>query len=202
MAKNPNNEQLLMLHNRLVDGDRTVTEEIASILLSPITQAVARRFPRTDEQVIWDGVIDAIFDYFDKPHQFDLTRGVPLSGYIKSISEHKVMNLIRSETRLKEREARYEALNLRLSVELDPSAENIQKESLSEHKLQVRELFNLLDNPTDQKVLELKLRGERATKAYADVLGLSHLPKEAQRKEVKRVKDRIDKKLQRAKGVY
>ena len=57
----------------------------------------------------------------------------------------------------------------------------------------------LLD-PRDRQILALRLQGERRTEAFAEILGLSYLPIEAQRREVKRAKDRIDKILRRHGG--
>ena len=51
----------------------------------------------------------------------------------------------------------------------------------------------------DQEVLRLILEEERDYKAYAVALGISHLPPEPMRAEVKRRKDRIEKRLQRLK---
>lgn len=57
-----------------------------------------------------------------------------------------------------------------------------------------------LSDPRDQQILALRLQGERRTEAFAEILGISHLPIEAQRREVKRIKDRIDKILRRHGG--
>ena len=46
----------------------------------------------------------------------------------------------------------------------------------------------------------LRLQGERRTEAFAEILGISHLSIETQRREVKRAKDRIDKTLRRQGG--
>ena len=53
---------------------------------------------------------------------------------------------------------------------------------------------------TEQAVFELMRTGERETAAYVPVLGIEHLPEAEQRREVKRVKERILKRLQRAGG--
>ena len=47
----------------------------------------------------------------------------------------------------------------------------------------------------DRRLIELLGAGTRSTSAYAEVLGISHLPREAQTKEVKRHKDRLKKRL-------
>jgi hypothetical protein len=93
-------------------------------------------------------------------------------------------------------------------VELGPGGGNIQgreEEPLtvlerweeeagwSDFLQQVREKLR----PSEQSVLDLLLSGERSTAAYAAVLGLAERPADEQAREVKRVKDRIKKRLER-----
>jgi hypothetical protein len=48
--------------------------------------------------------------------------------------------------------------------------------------------------------LDLMREGEKRTVVFADAAGFSDLPPEEQAREVKRVKDRIKKRIQRAGG--
>ena len=50
----------------------------------------------------------------------------------------------------------------------------------------------------EAEVLTLMRQGERRTLEFARVLGISELPAEQQRREVKRVKDRIKRRVERA----
>jgi hypothetical protein len=50
----------------------------------------------------------------------------------------------------------------------------------------------------EQSVLALMRVKERKTAVYAAALGIAHLPPDAQRQEVKRMKDRLAKRLERA----
>lgn len=49
----------------------------------------------------------------------------------------------------------------------------------------------------ERAVIELMGEGVRESAAYADVLGISHLPLEEQRAAVKREKDRLSRRLER-----
>jgi RNA polymerase sigma-70 factor, ECF subfamily len=192
--------QLLGLHRRLCDGDRTASEELAELILEPLIDAISRRFPRSDEQTIWDGVVDALLDYCARPHQFDEERGVPLDRFLCMASRHNVTNLLRGETRRRAREEAAQS-DARSVVELDPTAGNIlQQEETRELQRQQEGMMERLSDPRDQQVLALRLQGERRTEAFAEILGISHLPIEAQRRAVKRTKDRIDKILRRHGG--
>jgi hypothetical protein len=49
----------------------------------------------------------------------------------------------------------------------------------------------------ERRVLDLMRTGERRTEAFAAVLGLGGRPEDEQQREVKRVKDRVKKRLKR-----
>ncbi len=52
----------------------------------------------------------------------------------------------------------------------------------------------------ERRVMDLMLDGERKTRVYAEALGLSGLPAAEQKREIKRVKDRLKKRLERTWG--
>jgi hypothetical protein len=54
--------------------------------------------------------------------------------------------------------------------------------------------------PGEVKALQLMCDGEKKTRAYASALGVSHLPFAEQQQIVKRVKDKLKKRLKRAGG--
>jgi RNA polymerase sigma-70 factor (ECF subfamily) len=192
--------QLLDFHRRLCEGDRTASEELAELLLGPLIEALSHRFPDTDEQTIWDGVVDAFLDYAARPCQFNVGRGVPLDGFLRMASRRNVTNALRGEARRRVRQATAAADYLAV-VELDPTAENLlQQEEARRLQRQQEDWMKHLRDLKDQQIWAMRLRGERRTEAFAEVLGISHLPIEAQRREVKRVKDRIDKVLRRHGG--
>jgi DNA-directed RNA polymerase specialized sigma24 family protein len=193
--------QLLELHRRLLTGDRTASEEVVRLLHAPLTQEVSAQFRHTDQHIIWDGVIDAMLDYCARPEQFDAERGVSLKRFIRLAARRNVVNMLRGEQRRKVREEAAGHAWAASSVELDPVAGNLlQKEESTQRQRQQTALANALQNPNDQQLLALRLQGVRRTEAFAAVLGITHLPIETQRREVKRAKDRIDKMLRRRTG--
>ncbi len=192
---------LLVLHRRLLAGDRTAPEEVASLLLVPLVREISHKFPQTDEQIIWDGASDAVLDYCARPHQFDESRGVPLDRFLQGAAWRNVANLLRGETRRKAREEKAGQDYIEPAVELDPVVGNLlQREEKVQHQRQWAELMRTLQNPKDQQILALRLQGERRTEVFTKILEITHLPTEAQRREVKRAKDRIDKMLRRHTG--
>jgi DNA modification methylase len=192
---------LLKLHGRLCDGDRTASEELAELVLNPLVEQVARRYPRTDEQMIWDGVSEAFLDYCSRPYQFDASHGVSLDRFLHMASWRNVANILRRNVRRLTHEEEAARTYATVAVELDPVVGNLlqQEESAQLHQ-QEEGFMGLLQDPKDRQILALRLQGERRTEAFAAILGISHLPIEGQRREVKRAKDRIDKILRRKGG--
>jgi RNA polymerase sigma-70 factor (ECF subfamily) len=192
--------QLLEFHHRLCDGDRTASEELAELILEPLVDAVSRRFSRIDGQTVCDGVVEAFLDNCARPHQFDAGREVPLDRFLRIASERNVANLLRGDARRRAREETAHSENLAI-VEFNPTVGNIiQQEETRALQRQQEDMMKRLSDPRDRQILALRLQGERRTEAFAEILGISHLSSEAQRREVKRAKDRIDKILRRHGG--
>jgi DNA-directed RNA polymerase specialized sigma24 family protein len=190
--------QLLAFHRRLCDGDRTASDELAELLLDPLAERISRQFPRADEHLHYQAVADALLDYCARPQQFDEGRGVPLASFLLMTCRRNMLNLLRGETRRRTHEGQAAQMSAPSIVELDPVAGNLlQQEENAQRHQQEEDLMNLLQDPKDQQILALRLEGERRTAAFAAILGVSHLPIEAQRRAVKRAKDRIDKILRR-----
>jgi hypothetical protein len=86
-------------------------------------------------------------------------------------------------------------------VEGNPSVEELVMDRLDPFDLPPRVVAEAtralgdLDE-VDQKVLQLMADGVRATSAYAEVIGIAHLPVEQQRKAAKRAKDRLTKRME------
>jgi DNA-directed RNA polymerase specialized sigma24 family protein len=201
MPEGDDSAQLLEMHRRLLAGDRTASEAVTRLLHASLTQEVSAQFRQTDQHIIWDGVIDAILDYCARPQQFDAERGVSLKRFLRLAARRNVMNRLRGEQRRKVREEAAGHAWAASSVELDPAAGNLlQKEESTQRQRQQTALTNALQNPNDQQLLALRLQGVRRTEAFAEILGITHLPIETQRQEVKRAKDRIDKMLRRRTG--
>lgn len=201
MIARDDSDQLLTLHRRLLAGDRIASEEVIGLVLLSLIQEVSSKFRQTDEQIIWNGVSDAVLDYCARPHQFDESRGVPLDRFLQKAAWRNVANSLRGENRRKAREEKAGQEYIDSAVELDPVVGNLlQQEENVRRQQQQAQLMHTLQNPKDQQLMALRLQGERRTEAFAKILGISHQPMDVQRREVKQAKDRIDKILRRHTG--
>lgn len=201
MRDPPDRGTFQALHDRLRSGDRLASEELARLLLCPLTEEMVRRFRRVDEQLAHDGVIDAILDYCTYPQQFDPQRDVPLDRFLATAAWRNVDNLLRGERRRKQRERKVGSEKREADVALDPAAGNIRREEQQRLDEGQAAMFAALDDPKDKEILALRLQGVRDTASFARILEITHLPIQRQREEVKCHKDRIAHFLRR-KGLW
>jgi hypothetical protein len=204
MTGEPSQAELLALHEVLVAGrDPTTSARLAELLLP----ALRRRFrgatmpdPHSADSLV--GL--SIARYLSEPDRYDAERG-PLLAYLWQDVAGDLKNEWASRSRLRRHEAPASD-----DVELTEPARNL---SVEEEVLDALDPFDvplaLLEaarqeaarfSDTDRKLLALLTDGVRSTAAYAEVLGISHLPDQTQRREVKRHKDRLKARLEVIRG--
>jgi len=194
-------DELLALHQRLITGDRTASEELAARLLEPLCSRVRRDYPRVDEQIIADGVIDAVLEYCAHPERATVTSSSDLPGLLATAAWRNVANALRGERRRVRREERFGRDVAGPHVEHGAAlGKLIGEEERTERERRIQRLMELCPDDADRTVLRLRLAGERRTDAFACALGIEHLPPAEQRRAVKRAKDRIDKMIRRSLG--
>lgn len=196
----PTQEALLDLHAALVAGDDpTASARLAELLLP----ALQRRFRSTsmpDPHSVDSLIGLSIARYLAEPTRYRPERG-PLLGYLWQDVAGDVKNERESRTRLRKHESPD-----RDSIELVGHDRNL---SVEEEALDAVDPFDIpqavLDrartelvrfSEQDRELGELLGAGVRSTAPYAEVLGIAHLPADAQRAEVKRNKDRLKARLE------
>ena len=190
------------LHDRLLARDPrgfTLAFELFDRFL--VRRLSARPGLRSvDTQIIEDGVSDAIYEYALKPTGFDPAGGRrTLERHLELAAGRNVANRLRADARRRRREQKFAAAHPEAAVELHAPAGNlITDEDAGRLARDRQRLLDLLPDPADRRLLELRLGGERRTTAFAAAMGIGHLPSAQQRDAVKRTKDRIDKVLRRA----
>jgi RNA polymerase sigma-70 factor (ECF subfamily) len=174
-------------------------------MLERLAEDTERQFPRVSADVAEQAAVDAVWEYLRHPERCKAATGDGVVAYLRGIARKKVLDELRRERRRHDREARWAQEN---AGEADRAAvEHRDAATTPEHNedaaaLDVRreEVLGALGTETDRQFLELKLAGERRTAAFAEVLGIAHLPAAEQRRIVKRHKDRIDKIVRRMRG--
>jgi hypothetical protein len=196
-AEDPSQEVLLVLHEALLGGDIVARVRLAELLLpAMLRRFVNRRDLERHEIESITGL--CIATYLSAPDKYDRARA-PLLAYLYRDIDGDVRNEAAKRSRRPEVPAEGEILELRAprgnpTVE-DEVVERLDPLDLPRSKVeaalaQLRELSR-----EDREILRLRGEGVRSTHVYAQVLGIAHLPAEQQRREVKRAKDRLGKRL-------
>jgi DNA-directed RNA polymerase specialized sigma24 family protein len=200
----PSPEEGLSFHLRLCNSDPTAPAEFFKAYLVPLGQWLAVAFPTVDEHLRGSAVHDPLIKYVLCPQAYD-PRRMDLGAYLRMAARSDLLNLLRDENRHHQKRVPWSVVELGeeggnlFRREEEPS---LQLERAEEEEQRQAFLQSVREGLTEQEnqVLELMLAGVRETGAYACVLGITHLPPAEQAQEVKRVKDRIRKRLERGGG--
>lgn len=203
-ASTPSPEEGRALHARLLADDPTAPADLAAAYLDSLTVWLEVRNPRLgDPHLCASAAEDAILSLIKQPNAYNPAR-LSLAAYLRMAAQGDLLNLLRAERRHGDRRAALAAVELSPVVgkylwddSADP-ARVVMERAEEDATVAAPSLPGL--TPEEVRVLALMQLGERKTAAYARVLGCAHLPVAEQRRAVKRVKDRLQKRLARAGG--
>ncbi len=197
-AKSPSNRQaaLLDLHNRLLSHDPVATEELFTIATPELERHLRTRFPSlaagVDPDIYLSAVYEALTDYFKNPSKYDPSKS-GLMTYLRLACRRDLQNLLAKESRHASRRISLESVEFSLSDGNDVS--DTVADSLDSRRL-VADLTREMTSE-ERVVFSLMAEGERSTRAAAEAMNIGHLEFAEQAKRVKRVKDRIKKRMRR-----
>jgi hypothetical protein len=196
------------IHERLLAGDPTASEELARKYLPLIQRHVSGRAHAhgvSDRDVINNATVDAIFDYIRSPEKFDPGKS-GLFGYLKRAAERDLINEVQKDRRRRRGEELHADVELSIvtrnkSSEVDRIRHGGETEAMSRIQGQ-RDMADLTRtaDTLDQALLRLMAEGERATSKFALVLGVTELSISEQRRIVKQHKDRLKVQFKRARS--
>lgn len=186
----PTPEEERPLLTQLDSGTPTGREELAVRFLPLLARFLAERFPRVAADLRDDAADRALIDFLSAPQRFDPARS-GLGAYLRMAADGDLRNLLEAERRA------------RRGIPLDSVAEPI------DHRNMMRDAELTWDDPrlaaalttldaAERTAFELMFEGVRETSAFAARLGLAHLAAGEQVAAVKRIKDRVKKRLARA----
>lgn len=197
----PSPEEGLRLHLRLGDLDPIAPADVCRAYLPALLGWLDGKYPSIDPHLRQSAAHDALLGYFLRPESYDPHRG-DLGTFLRVTARSDLCNLLRSEGRHHRRRVAWPVVELDQEsgyfsgVADDPATQADRQEEAEQWAAFWGELRERLSGE-ERRVLDLMLAGERRTAAFAEAAGLCHLAPEEQRREVKRVKDRIKKRLER-----
>ncbi len=201
----PSHDEAKALLVRLRTGDPTAASDLVVAYLDDLARWLQNRNPTVSAEDCLTAAEDALLALIKKPTSYNPKRS-SLMGYLQMSASGDLKNWLRAERRHVWRKIDLEDVELSLGEgkylrdgEADP-AQRLEEKEWSPRSAKVIGALRTKLSPEEQRVMDLMLDGERKTQAYAEVLGLSRLPAAEQKREVKRVKDRLKKRLERTWG--
>jgi RNA polymerase sigma factor (sigma-70 family) len=197
----------LELHRRLVADDPTAPSDLAVTFLDYLGRRLIRFHPSVEESLCWEAAEDAIIALVKNPTTYDPARGT-LDAYLRMSAQRDLANSLRSARRRSRHESGWGAVELSPRAgkylqdrDADPATIVDVQEAIAERLAGERRVLELVQDgltPEERTVLRLMNIKERKTERFAAALGITHLSPAQQQAEVKRVKDKLTKRMQRA----
>lgn len=192
-------EQERALHRRLVEDDPVAPAELAATYLASLFNWLKNRNRQVDEHLCEEAAEDALLVLIRNPASYHPDKR-SLEAYLRMSGQGDLRNRLRKERKYLQRHRSWDDVELHKEAGKYHGAENpvpdgdekpIRLESI------VTQENEKLSEP-ERRVMDLLQKGERRTAVFAEAFGVSHLPLQEQRREVKRVKDRLKIRLRRA----
>jgi RNA polymerase sigma-70 factor (ECF subfamily) len=202
----PTRQDELQLHRRLLQRDPVATAEMFKLYLQPLVDYLLQISKgKMAQQLVEDAAADALISMFKKPASFNPSRSrsrFPLFAYLQMAAKGDLLNALKSEGRhwhgrkplnfVEQSSDGWKHLG-----EEQPIDSLILRESVQEVERNVLTVVRDGLNPEEVNALDLLLGGERKTSAFVKVLHLEYLPKQNQKIQVKRIKDKLKKRIKR-----
>jgi hypothetical protein len=190
------------MHYRVSIKDPTAFSELCEQALPHLVDFLYNCFPTSDNHLRESAVIDCLLDYQTRPNKYNPDR-LPLFSYLRMAVRRDMLNALDKQIRKESRLTSMDDPTAQLYV-FDRANKDHQDDLdgwLQENSsLSFNEILEALDEKLDtleKEALILMLEGRRESSAYYSILQISHLDDQSARKEVKKIKDRIMKKLSR-----
>jgi hypothetical protein len=184
-------------HQRLLaQDDPTAFAELAEWLYVPLVQATRMRAGAgADPALVEEAVGQALLDYNEAPERYDPTRAT-LQSYLTMVAYRDYQNARAKESR---RTSHQVSMADQLISEQGGMADQSIEAFLAH--THTEELWKAVEaafpDPVERQIVELLIDRVRAPEPYAQLLGISDLPDSERQRQIKRVKDRITKRLRR-----
>lgn len=198
----PSDAEGLRLYQALGSPVPTATADFARAYLPHLAGWLQATNRRVSADLCDEAAVETLYNFLAASTRFDADRSKSLLGFLRLSARRDLLNLLRREARHK-----HDGLEEN-AVELAPSSGKYSgkvpgplqllcdQEDEEERRLFLEKLRATL-NESEQRVLELMLDGVRGTQRYVEAMAVADLPLPEQRQQVKRVKDRINKRAQR-----
>jgi hypothetical protein len=197
------------LHARLLADDPVAPSDLAMAYFEPLTVWLEALYPRLHPHECATAAGEAIMALIKNPQSYKPERQhrESLLNYLRMSARGRLSNLLRAERRHSKRRADLEAVALSPVMgkylwdeDADPAriVERQEEESAVPALPALPDSLRATLSPVEIEMLRLMDSKERRTIVFARLLGIADQPVAEQRRDVKRAKDRLHKRRQRA----
>jgi RNA polymerase sigma-70 factor (ECF subfamily) len=196
-------EAALRLHQRLLERDPVAPADFAAAYLKPLIAWLRTTHAGVDPMACEEAVDEAIVGFLIDPSKYDPQR-LGVEAFLRMAAQRDLQNLLRKERRHQRKRRDWKVVEQAsedgkyLRRDDDPSLPLQMDEARQRQALPDAVRQQLTD--VERRCWEQMQQGERSHSVFAALLGVTHLPVEEQKREVKRVKDRLKKRQERAGG--
>lgn len=191
----------LALHLRLCDQGPTAPADVCRAYFVPVLAWLETRSRHADPHFLQTAAEDALLAYVQRPQAYDPGR-LDLGAYLRMAAYRDLLNLLNKERRRQRGRTPWNVVEEgeeggNLSGREEGPLAGLERAEEAEEGRQLLRQVSERFTEAERQVLDLLLARERRTAAYAVVIGCAGLPGPEQEREVKRVKDRVIKRLER-----
>jgi RNA polymerase sigma-70 factor, ECF subfamily len=192
----PEANAVAAIFERLRQGDRLAQSDFIVAVLDPLVSHLRVWRRDADEHMCLTAAEDAVLSAIRNPAVYNPAKGGNLFAFLRMAAERDLLNVLEREHRHHRNRENRDCVEL-AADDRNPPTEEVADDLPSFDDCAVAaEIASFSD--LERQVFNLMKDGERQTFMYIPVLGIENLPKEDQAREVKRMKERIIKRLQRA----
>lgn len=196
-------EDALRLHRRLIERDPVAPADFAAAFLQPLIAWLQITHAGVDPMLCQEAAGEAIVSFLKNLPKYDPQR-LGVEAFLRMAAQRDLRNLLRKERRHQQNHRDWNVVEQAsadgkyLGRDDDPSLPLQIEEARQRQALPDAVWQQLTD--VEQRCWEQMQKGERRNSVFAVILGVTHLSEDQQRREVKRVKDRLKKRKERGGG--
>jgi RNA polymerase sigma-70 factor (ECF subfamily) len=199
----PSAEDALHLHQRLLERDPVASADFAVAFLRPLIAWLQTTNAGVDPMACEEAAGAAIVGFLIHPTKYDPQR-LGVEAFLRMAAQRDLQNLLRKERRHQRKRRDWNVVEQTsedgkyLRRDDDPSLP-LQIDEARQRQALPDALWQQLTD-VERCFWEQMQQGEWRHSVFAAILGVTHLPADEQRRLVKRVKDRLKKRKERAGG--
>jgi DNA-directed RNA polymerase specialized sigma24 family protein len=198
-ASEPSRHWQIQKHQQILNEDSpTAFAQLSELALPHLIEFLQREFRQVEVHLHETAAIDSLLTYHTTPEKYDPEK-LTLFAYLRMAARHDLLNAIDRSNRQKRPllDIDEPTIQSQLVIESDPFYLEQWLDNGDSGKQTMLRQFEAELDTTDRQLFLLMLNGVRETEPYAEIMQLLTQPVAEQRREVKRAKDRLTKKLTR-----